>query len=577
MKSRIVGADRALEGGMTNATPWDIELDILIVGTGAAGLSAALAAVDAGTDTLIVESLPYWGGTTSWSGGGVWAPANPSSARAGFMDSAGEALTYMNSVIGEVGPASSPARRAAFIRGVSEAVDFLEGKGAAWQQSPLQTDYYPESPGGKLGGRTLQTAPFDVKKLGPWLETWNGRRNEFPLPLKPTDLRLLCRGLFSWDGLMAGARVIARTMIGICAGKQLRAGGNGLSARLFAAVLEAKIPVWLSSPLTDLIVEDGAVSGAVVEREGRPIRVRVRGGVVLAAGGFAHCADWREQHQAIAGWTAASDGDQGTVIEIARRSGASLTMMNEAWWTPVYVNAAGKCNVVLFERSLPHGIMVNRRGERFVNESASYNDVGRAMLQSGAAAVPSWLIGDRRLSRRYLYQPSFGGKKGKKVLAAQGTCCEADTLEALADMIGLQRDKLLMTVERFNGFARTGKDLDFNRGESAYDRMYCDPSNKPNANLGVITKGPFTALKLYPGDIGTKGGVLTDEHARVLREDGSVIEGLYAAGNTTASVMGDTYPGGGATLGPAIAFGYLGGRHVASRLRKISPDQSGGH
>ncbi len=544
----------------------DIEVDVLVVGTGAAGLTAALAAADAGAKTLIVESLPYWGGTTSWSGGGVWAPANPASARAGYVDSMDKARTYMDAVIVDVGPASSPARRQAFLVGVAEAVEFLDARGADWLQSPAQADYYPEAPGGMVGGRTLHTAPFDVKKLGPWLESWNGKRGEFPLPLLPTDLRLLSRGLLSLVGMAMGARVVVRTLAGLALGKKLRAGGNGFSARLFRAVLDAEIPVWLSAPLTGLDVVDGAVVGATVERDGRAVRIRARGGVVLAAGGFAQRTEWREKFQAIPGWTAASDGDTGSVIDIARGAGAALAMMGEAWWTPVFVDAAGKRNIVLFERSMPHGIMVNQQGDRFANESASYNDVGRAMIECDG--TPSWLIGDRRLSGRYLYQPAFGGKKGKAALTAQGTYYEAGTLGELASLTGLPISRLVATVERFNGFARTGKDLDFHRGESAYDRMYSDPSNRPNPNLGLIEKGPYTALKLHPGDIGTKGGVLTDEHGQVLRDDGSVIAGLYAAGNTSASVMGNTYPGGGATLGPAIAFGYLGGRHAAARLRR---------
>jgi 3-oxosteroid 1-dehydrogenase len=382
----------------------------------------------------------------------------------------------------------------------------------------------------------------------------------------------------TWDGFSQTMRVAFRTLGGVLTGRALRAGGNALSARMFAAALSDGIPVWLSSPLNDLIVESGAVVGTVVERDGKPVRVRVRGGVVLAAGGFAHRADLREAHQGIPGWSATSPGDSGTVIEIGQRAGAATAMFDQAWWNPVYLNAEGKPTTILIERSMPFGLMVNQLGVRFVNESASYSNVGHAMVRNSVSldapilgsrspAVPSWLIGDRRLSSRYLYQPALGGKKGKAALTARGEFFEAATLDELADLISVPKATLFATVERFNGFARSGKDLDFQRGESAYDHMYCDPRCKPNPNLGEIAVGPFTALKIYPGDIGTKGGLLTDEHGRAVRDDGTPLEGLYAAGNTTASVMGDTYPGGGSTLGPAIAFGYLAGRHATARYR----------
>lgn len=558
---------------------WDIEIDTLVVGTGAAGLADAIAAADKGASVLIVESLPYWGGTTSWSGGGAWVPANSLMKKAGFDDSADEAMTYLNAVVKDLGAPTSPERKRAFVNSAPLAFDLLQSRGVKWMSVKTQPDYYPEEVGGKVAGRTLESLPIDVHLLGEWEKSWNGARGDIQLPLLSEDIKFLCRAWSSWSGVKRTLRVIGRIAYGKLRRQRLIAAGGGFSTHLFKAVIEAGIDVWLSSPLTELIVENNSVVGAIISKNGRTMRIRTRGGILLAAGGFAKRTEWRQGHQGIAGWSAASDGDTGSAIEIAKRIGAALAMMDQAWWTPTFEGPDGKTKIVLFERSMPHGLMVNQEGKRFVNESTSYSDVGHAMLRNStdenapnlgadSPAVPCWLIGDRRLSRRYLYQPNMFGKEGKAKLKATNTYFEANTLDELAAATGLPAKQLVNTVKRFNGFASTGIDADFRRGESRYDHIYSDPGVKPNPNLGKVEKGPFSALRIDVGDIGTKGGLVTDEHARVLREDGSVIEGLYAAGNSTASVMGDTYPGAGATLGPAVTFGYLGGRHASDRVRR---------
>ncbi|WP_188192181.1 FAD-binding protein [Nonomuraea sp. SYSU D8015] len=335
-------------------------------------------------------------------------------------------------------------------------------------------------------------------------------------------------------GFVRGARLVFRTLGGLATGKRLVGLGGALSCSLMHIVRTQQTPVWLSSPVVDLIVEDDAVAGAVIDRNGRPTRVRARRGVVLAAGGFARNREWRLKHHGIPGYSAAPEGDLGTGIDLGARVGAALELMDDAWWGSGTVGPDGQHGFVLSERSFPFSIVVDAAGERFTNESASYIDFGHAMLEHPVPG-PTWLVTDVRHARRYLSTAYLGRKK--EWLAA-GILFEAGSLAELADKTGMDPARLAATVERFNGFARTGVDADFGRGGTVYDNYYGDPRVKPNPNLGPLERGPFRALLLYPGDLGTKGGLLTDADGRVLREDGSVIPGLYAAGNTTASVMG---------------------------------------
>lgn len=566
---------------MTNESEWDVEVDVLVVGTGAAGMTAALAAKKRGVSVLMVESAPHWGGTTSWSGGAVWAPNNSLMPAIGASDTREEALAYINATVSDLGVATSPARREAFVDGVREAVDLLCDCGVDLIPVKTQPDYYTELPDGKMRGRTLECSLFDVNTLGPWAETWNGAHGDIQLPLRAEDVKFLIRAKSSWQGFSRAIQLAGRIVGARLTGKRLIGAGGALSGYMFKAVVENDIDVWLSSPLRDLVVEGEQVVGALVERQGRQLRVRIGGGLVIAAGGFARRHEWREKFQGVHGWSSAADDDLGTAIEIANRAGAALALMDQAWWIPAFEGPDGRNKFVLFERSMPHSIIVNQHGKRYVNESASYDDVGAAMLRNNidknapvlgdaSPAVPSWLIADRRLSRRYLYQPDTFGKDGKQKLRSAGTLVEADTIEELADATGLPRTALLDTIARFNEFAKNGVDEDFGRGDAAYDRIYSDPSYKPNPNLGTLERAPFTALKLFPGDAGTKGGILTNEKAEALCETGTVMAGLYAAGNSSASVMADTYPGGGSTLGPAIAFGYVAGRNAAANARRNS-------
>ena len=539
------------------ADTWDREVDLLVAGTGAAGLSAAITAADSGLSVLIVESTDKWGGTTMLSGGGLWMPNNPLMKS---PDSQAEALTYMDDVIADCGPASSPARRRAFVEAVPTVFNDLARLGVRWTSAKDYPDYYPDRPGGKVG-RGIEVQPFDSKRLGDWVARSRFKEG-LPAPLKTDDVWLLSRAWSTPSGFVRGARFVFRTLGGIVSGKKLFGLGSALVMSLMEIVRRQGTEVLLSTPVTDLVLENGRVIGAVVTSNGRTLRIRTRRGVVLGAGGFAQNKEWRQKYHGIDGNSSAAAGDQGTAIDVGRRAGGALALMDDAWWGSSVPSPKG-AQFMLSERSMPYGIIVDQSGSRFTNESESYIDFGHDMMERNKTvpAIPAWIIVDVRHRRRYLFSPLLLGGKG---LVEAGIVVKAKTLDELATAISIDPAALRATVERFNGFARTGVDEDFGRGRTVYDNYYGDPTVKPNPNLGALEKGPFTAVQVVPGDLGTKGGLLTDEHARVLDETGAVIEGLYAAGNTTASVMGRTYPGPGSTIAPAVIFGYLAAKHASA-------------
>lgn len=544
---------------------WDRTVDVLVVGTGGAGLAAAMTAGDAGLDVLVVESTDRWGGSTAMSGGGIWLPNNPLMARDRAGDSREEALTYLEATVGDAGPATSRERKEAFVDTVGPFVELAERLGVRFTRAADYPDYYPERPGGKVG-RAIEVEPFDRKRIGGWWDSARAAIAGVPLPAKTDDFWLLGRAWSTPGGLVRGAQLVGRTLAGAVSGKALVGMGGAMTASFLEVVLDQGGEVWLSSPLQELVVEDDRVVGAVVDHDGVATRVEARRGVVLAAGGFAHRTEWRKAHHGIDGYSSASPGDLGTAIALAQELGAAVDLLDDAWWG-ASIPAPGPDDGPSFlvsERSFPYSIMVDANGDRFANESASYVDLGHRMLEHGTEFDgPYWMLSDARHSRRYLrsfaLQPGLPAK-----LKDAGLVRSAATVAGLAEELGMDPERLLATIRRFNGFARTGIDQDFGRGNSVYDRYYGDPLVRPNPNLGPLEYGPFTAVQVVPGDLGTKGGLVTDADARVLREDGSPIAGLYASGNTTASVMGRTYPGPGSTLGPAVVFGYRAARHLAA-------------
>lgn len=543
---------------------WDDTRDLIVVGTGVAALSAALTGADAGLKVLMLESTDRWGGSSAMSGGGLWLPNNPLMVRDGAGDSREEALAYLDATVGDAGPATSKERKEAFVDNVSAFVELAERHGVTFARSADYPDYYPELAGGKIG-RAIEVEPFDVKRIDEWWQSSRGQ-DGVPAPVKTDDFWLLSRAWSTPGGFYRGARVVFRTIGSLARGRREVGMGAAVTAALLEVVLKAGVEIWLSSPLQDLVTEDGRVTGVRTIKDGKELHIRATDGVMLGGGGFDHRADWRERYQGVDGTASSgSKGNVGSAIEAAERIGAATDLMDDAWWggSVPPTNADGQASFLVSERSMPYSLIVDGAGNRFANESESYVDLGHHMLEH-SETVPGhyWMIADVRHARRYLRSYALDPKANKARVAA-GLEASAPTLAALAARIGVDATALEATVERFNGFARSGVDADFGRGNSAYDRYYGDPLVRPNPNLAPLERGPFTALRLVPGDLGTKGGLLTDADARVLRADGSVIEGLYAAGNNSASVMGRTYPGPGSTLGPAAVFGHLAARHAA--------------
>ena len=558
----------------TDAPDWDHECDVLVVGSGMAGMTAALAARHHGLEALVVEKLDKYGGSSALSGGGVWIPNNPVNVRAGVPDSVEKARTYLRTIVGEK---VAPARIDAFLRFGPEAIEFLEKhtRHVRFRRVPGYADYHPEEPGGEPTGRTMEPVPFDTRKLGADEEALN--RNPMMtgpagMWLTQSDYRKLTQVLTTWAGRRTAIKVGIRTFLTRVSGRHMVSLGAAGVARFRLALSEAGVPLWLDTPLVDVVEEDGAVVGAVVERNGSQQRVRARRGVVLAAGGFEKNEEMRKRYQAEpinSVWTSGSAGNTGDAIRIGEKLGAALDLMDDAWWGPS-VDTGGPAIFILAERSLPGAIVVNGAGRRYVNEASPYVNFVHRMYElhgrDGVSHIPSFLIVDQEYRNKYPFSAVPPRRPFPKVWTKFGIVTTADSLDELAGKIGVPAANLAETVERYNSLVGTGTDADFGKGDSAYDRYYGDPAVKPNPCLAPIGRPPFYSFRLVPGDLGTKGGLLTDEHARVLRTDGTPIPGLYAAGNSSAAVMGNEYAGAGATIGPAITFGYVAACHMAASV-----------
>lgn len=434
-------------------------------------------------------------------------------------------------------------------------------------------DYFPEVDGGSATGRAVEPKPFDAKELGEDRDLLLPpvMAAPFPMPVTGKSYRWMNLVTRKARGVATGAQLLGMGVGGMALGREYIAGGQALAAGMIAGLLALDVEIWTDSGLTDLVLEDGRVVGVLVDHEGEEVRVNARKGVILAAGGFDRDAEMRRQYQSEkvdGSWSFGTKGDSGEVINIAHKHGADLAFMDQAWWFPA-INAPGEIpGTMLAERSLPGQIIVDGDGNRYMNEAVNYMTAGQiitALDEEGRPTIPSWQIFDQRYRNRYLYGGGiFPGQKLPKEWYEAGIARKADTIEELAEELGMA--DLPATVERFNLLANSGHDDDFKRGDSAYDRYYGDPTIFPNPCLGPIDKGPFYAVQVVPGDLGTCGGIRADKYGRVLDENRSVIEGLYAVGNAAGNAYGEVYPGPGATIGQGLVFGYLAAQHAAGAL-----------
>lgn len=561
---------------------FDHVVDVLIVGSGGGGMTAALTAQAAGLDALVIEKSSHFGGSTALSGGGIWVPGAPAQRREGYVPSPEAVVGYLKQITDGM---VSEARLRQYVESAPQMLQFLEQL-SGWFEfvwKPGYADYYPELPGGSELGSTINVPAIDLRKLGP-----DEQKLLAPLALAPRgiwlgpkDLRTFYRIRQSWAGKAVLLKLIARMVRARVFGERMAAIGQSLAARLRLALRERGIPLWLDSPMVQLLTDaDGSVTGAVVERAGNPQRIGARMGVILASGGFDHDLAWRKEllPEVDQDWSFGNPAAMGDGIRAGQNIGAATELLDEAWWFPAIQWPDGRMQFMLNERMMPAQFIVNGAGKRFINEAAPYMDFGHAMIdgqRSGVTHIPCWLITDHRSFNRYVVGghlpiPKIPGAPvptGRKIPPAwleSGVVKAATSWDEMAAKIGVPADQLAETACRFNELARKGHDDDFNRGDSVYDNYYGDHT-LPNPNLYPLGDPPYYAFRIVLGDLGTSGGLLTDEHARVLRADGSVIAGLYAVGNTSAPVMGRSYAGAGATIGPAMTFGYVAAKHVAAQ------------
>lgn len=549
---------------------WDESFDVIVVGSGAGGMTAALTARAAGASVLLLEKAARYGGSTALSGGGIWAPNNPTLLRNNLRDDPEDVRRYLHAVVGDRVPA---IRLDTYAAAAPLALEFLE------RQSPHlrffwcrgYSDYHPEYPGGRPSGRSIEALPFDKRQLGAMeaelLET--DIQGPAGLWITATDFHDLNQVTRTWVGKKAMLRAAGRVASNVVRRRRMATTGAALVGRLRLALSEAGVDVWLSTPVMSIEQEDGRAVGVTVERDGARRRLHARKAVILATGGFDHDPEMRAKYLGAVDhdWSMGAPTNTGDGIRLGSELGAALDLMDDAWWMPAIELPKGRLFPLVSERSMPGSIIVNAWGRRWTNESAPYVNFVHDQLrfeQEEGGHVPAWFVMDQRARQRYTFAGVAPYQPLPKSWFGIGTMFSASTVEGLADKIGVPPAELASTVVRFNAFARGGHDEDFRRGESAYDRYYGDPT-LTNPCLNEIVKPPYYAAKVVPGDLGTKGGLLTDEHARVLREDGSVIPGLYAVGNTSASVMGNEYAGAGATIGPSLTFGWLAARHATGQ------------
>lgn len=569
---------------------WDKSVDLLVLGTGAAGLSAATTAANEGLSTLVLEKTEYLGGTTAYSAGTTWAPGNRHQRAAGQMGEREAASRYLDALVGDKAPREL---REAYLDRAPEMIDYYHDLGVRFIHSKTVVDYHPDIEGAGVG-RALEPEPFDGRTLG----ADDFRRVRPPVPefalfggtlmVRRAEVNVLL-GIFNYSpkAALLALRLGVRWFFDRLShprGTRL-AMGNALVARLFSTLQRHGGKVLFNSTAKQLLLENGRVVGAIVETDGQQIRVRARRGVVLAGGGFSASRSWRERYlpQPTAQFTRAAEGATGDSIELGLAAGGALGPENSdnAFWFPSSIGRRRDGSLVVFphiwDRAKPGIVAVGSDGKRFIDESVSYHRFVRAMYANSAVSdtVPAWLVLDSETLHKYglgMIRPHTPkGALGKYV--RQGYIHRANTLHELAAQIGVDSDGLAETVRKCNQYAVSGVDEEFAKGTSTFGHQYGDPDHKPNVNLGSIDKGPFYALALVPTPLGTSIGLRTDGDARVLSEAGAPVPGLYACGNDADSPMAAEYPGAGCQVGAGMTFGYAAAKDAAAAVVGTEPHE----
>lgn len=559
----------------------DIICDVLVIGSGAAGLACAVTAAHHGLSVVVAEKEPVFGGTSAWSGGWLWVPRNPLATAAGIIEPPDAPMTYLRH---ELGNRAADPRVATFLANAPDMIGFFaQNSEVAWLDGNKVPDFH-ETEGHARGGRSVVAAPYDGRKLGTWIA-------KLRPPLDVTSLWGMgigsgadIRAFFDATRKPKAALHVSKRL-----GRHLRdrlvhgrgmqlANGNALVARLMRSALDKGVRLIDSAPATELLREGGKITGARLAMAGGPVSVRAAKGVVLAAGGYPHDPARLDEFAQAAGgaqghYSAAPRSNSGDGLRLAQAEGAALEgdLESNMALAPVSLIKRPDGSVAhfphLIERAKPGIIAVTPDGKRFVSEADSYHDFMKALLAATPQGRPAraWLIADHKAQRRW----GLGWAKPFPLPLAPalraGYLKRAQSLRALARLCGIDEAGFTDTITRFNAAAREGHDPEFNRGASAYNRVQGDGDHGPNPSLAPLDTGPFYAVEIVPGSLGSFAGIKTDVQARVLDQDAQPIEGLFAIGNDMASIMGGHYPAGGITLGPGMTFGYIAGRVLAGQ------------